>query len=298
MASTNGKRRGPAGASAQTASGIVTRLKTMYATLPATAQRIADYILLYPNEVVHMSVTEVADASQVSDGSVVRMCHLIGTKGFQDLKIALARELVQPIQFIHEDLQKDDSIPTVVEKVFQSGIQALTDTLKVLDIEAMQKAVDIILNAERVEFYGIGSAAPVALDAYYRMLRIGINCVAVTDSHIQAVSAALTNERHAVVTISHSGSTHETVAATRIAHQAGAKTICITNYGKSPIQAYADVVLYTAARETQFRTESMTSRIAELAVVDALNTCVALANYERSLQTIANTFDVLSAKRF
>ncbi len=191
MASTNGKRRGPAGASAQTASGIVTRLKTMYATLPATAQRIADYILLYPNEVVHMSVTEVADASQVSDGSVVRMCHLIGTKGFQDLKIALARELVQPIQFIHEDLQKDDSIPTVVEKVFQSGIQALTDTLKVLDIEAMQKAVDIILNAERVEFYGIGSAAPVALDAYYRMLRIGINCVAVTDSHIQAVSAHL-----------------------------------------------------------------------------------------------------------
>ncbi len=100
------------------------------------------------------------------------------------------------------------------------------------------------------------------------------------------------------MTISHSGSTHETVAATRIAHQAGAKTICITNYGKSPIQAYADVVLYTAARETQFRTESMTSRIAELAVVDALNTCVALANYERSLQTIANTFDVLSAKRF
>ena len=298
MVANNGKRRGPAGASPKTARGIITRLETMHSTLSGTAQRVADYILQHPNEVVHMSVTEVAEATQVSDGSVVRLCHLVGTKGFQDLKLALARELVQPIQFIHEDLQKDDPVPLVIDKVFQSGIQALTDTLKVLDPIAMQKAVDIILNAARVEFYGIGSAAPVATDAYYRMLRIGINCVVVTDSHMQAVSAALTNPTVAVVTISHSGSTHETVAATRLAHQAGAKTICITNYGKSPIQSYADVVLYTAARETQFRTESMTSRIAELAIVDALNACVALATYDRSLATIANTFNVLSTKRF
>lgn len=130
------------------------------------------------------------------------------------------------------------------------------------------------------------------------MLRIGIPCAVLIDSHVQAVSASLTGPKVATITISHSGSTMETLAATRLAKEAGARTIVITNYGKSPITAYADVVLYTAARETQFRTEAMTSRIAELSIVDALNACVALATYTRSVATIGHTLDVLSTKRF
>jgi RpiR family transcriptional regulator, carbohydrate utilization regulator len=229
---------------------------------------------------------------------VVRLCHQIGTTGYQDLKLALARELVEPVQFIHEDLQPADTVGTVVEKIFRSNVQALIDTLQVLDVGAMQRAVDLILAAERVELYGIGSAAPIAVDAHYRMLRIGIPCAVVVDSHVQAVSASLTGPTVTTLTISHSGSTRETLASTRLAKEAGAHTIVITNYGKSPIQAYADVVLYTAARETQFRTEAMTSRIAELCIVDTLNACLALATYERSLHTIGRTFDVLSTKRF
>jgi len=278
--------------------GILARLRATRDTLPPTAKRIADFILAQPDEVVHMSVTEVAEGAGASDGSVVGFCQQLGTKGFQDLKIALARDLVEPVQFIHEDLNPLDDAATVIQKIFHSDIQALQDTLKVLDPAAMAQAVTLILAAKRVEFYGIGSATPVAVDAHYRMLRIGIPCSVYTDSHVQAVSASLTDSDVVTVTISHSGSTVETLAATRLAKEAGAKTIVITNFGKSPIQQYADVVLHTAARETAFRTEAMTSRIAELSIVDALNACVALASYEKSLQTIGTTFDVLSTKRF
>jgi DNA-binding MurR/RpiR family transcriptional regulator len=278
--------------------GILTRLQMRRDAMPAALQRIADYILTHSSDVVHMSVTEVAEAAGSSEGSVVRLCQHIGANGFQDLKITLARELVEPVQFIHEDLQPEDTIATVIEKIFRSNVQALMETMKVLDGGAMRRAVDLILAAARVEIYGIGSAAPVAADAHYRMLRIGIPCAVVVDSHVQAVSASLTGSAVTTLTISHSGSTQETLMATRLAKEAGAKTIVITNYGKSPIQAYADVVLFTAARETQFRTEAMTSRIAELCIVDTLNACLALATYERSLHTIARTFDVLSTKRF
>lgn len=278
--------------------GILARLRATRDTLPPTAKKIADFILAQPDEVVHMSVTEVAEGAGASDGSVVGFCQQLGTKGFQDLKIALARDLVEPVQFIHEDLNPVDDEATVIQKIFHSDIQALQDTLKVLDPAAMAQAVSLILAAKRVEFYGIGSATPVAVDAHYRMLRIGIPCSVHTDSHVQAVSASLTGPDVVVVTISHSGSTVETLAATRLAKEAGAQTIVITNFGKSPIQQYADVVLYTAARETAFRTEAMTSRIAELSIVDALNACVALASYEKSLETIGTTFDVLSTKRF
>lgn len=278
--------------------GVLSRLMAIRPSLGATGGRIADFIIANADTVVHMSVTEVAEKSKASEGSVVGLCRQIGAKGFQNLKISLAQDLVQPIQFIHEDLQRDDDVPKVVEKIFHSDIQALQDTLSVLDAGAIAKAVEILLAAQRIEIYGIGSAAPIAEDAHYRMLRIGLNCKVAVDSHVQAISASLTDPSVATLTVSHSGSTQETVLATRLAKEAGARTICITNFGKSPVQAFADVVLYTMAKETQFRTEAMTSRIAQLAIVDALIACLALANYDTAVGAIRSTFDVLSAKRY
>ena len=283
---------------AQVTGGVISRLKAVRGSLPPTSQRIADFIVANAAEVVHMSVTEVADRTEASEGSVIGLCRQIGASGFQKLKILLAQDLVQPIQFIHEDLGRQDDIKTVVEKIFHSDFEALRDTLSVLDHAAMARAVELILKADRVELYGIGSAAPIAEDANYRLLRIGIDCKVVVDSHVQAISASLTGSRVTTITVSHSGSTLETITATRLAKEAGARTICITNYGKSPIHAYADVVLHTMARETQFRTEAMTSRIAQLAIVDALVACLALASYKRSVDTIQHTFEVLSSKRY
>ncbi|WP_245209336.1 MurR/RpiR family transcriptional regulator [Rhizobium sullae] len=277
--------------------GMLARIDASCSSLPPTARRIADYISNHAVEVVHMSVTELAERAEASEGSVVALCQQLGARGFQQLKIALARDLVQPVQFIQEDLTREDDVPTVIEKIFRANLQALQDTLNVVDTNQMSRAVTAILNADRVEVYGIGSAAPIAEDANYRLLRIGIESKVVLDSHVQAISASLTGPNVATITVSHSGSTHETIAATRLAKEAGATTICITNFGKSPIQAYCDIILQTMAKETGFRTEAMTSRIAQLAIVDALISCLALASYEKAIATINKTFDVLSIKR-
>jgi len=278
--------------------GVIERLTALRPALPPTAARIADVFLAHAAEVVHMSVTEVAERAEASEGSVISLCRQLGARGFQQVKIALARDLVQPVQFIHEDLARADDTGTVIEKIFRSDLQALHDTMKVLDKGAMERAVAAIRGARRVELYGIGSAAPIAEDANYRLLRIGVESKVVVDSHVQAISASLTGPDVVAITISHSGSTHETVTATRLAQEAGATTICITNFGKSPLLAHADIVLNTMARETQFRTEAMTSRIAQLAVIDALIACLSLADYDKAVATIGRTFDVLSTKRF
>lgn len=278
--------------------GVLERLRAMQDGFTPAAGRIAAFILANAEEVVHSSVTEVAHRSGASEGSVIALCQQLGARGFQELKIALARDLVQPVQFIHEDLDPGDDVGTVIEKIFRSDMQALQDTLKVLDRKAMARAVAAIRGARRVEIYGIGSAAPIAQDANYRLLRIGIESKVEIDSHIQAISATLTGPDVAVITVSHSGSTIDTVTATRLAREAGATTICITNYGRSPLLAHADIVLHTIAKETQFRTEAMTSRIAQLAIVDALVASLALADHDRAIRTIARTFDVLSTKRY
>ncbi len=270
----------------------------MAASLPATSRRIAQFVLDNVGEVVHMSVTELAEKTGSSEGSVVGLAKTLGYTGFQQLKIALAQDLVAPVQFIHEDLEPGDHADTVVRKVFASHIQALQDTRASLDIPALVKAAEAIRTARRVEVYGIGSAASVAEDAGYRLMRIGVQARVLVDSHIQAIGASLTGPDVATLTISHSGSSQETLTATRLAREAGARTIVVTNYGKSPILAYADIVLFTVARETNFRTEAMTSRIGQLAILDALIACIALEDHETSSEVLRRSFEILSLKRY
>jgi len=277
---------------------VLTRIRVRLNDLGPSTRSIAAFILEHPRDVVGMSVTELAEATGVSDGSVINLCRQLDLKGFQQLKLSLAQDVVKPVQFIHEDLQPTDDTATVCRKMFSAGQQALQDTLSVLDADAIAAAVELIRAARHVEIYGIGSSAPIAVDAHYRMLRIGLDARVVVDSHVQAISASRTGPDTTVLTISHSGATHETLTATRLAREAGAKTIVVTNFSSSPIQAYADVKLFTMARETKFRTEAMTSRIAQLCVLDALIAALALADYDTATRTLRQTFDVLSIKRF
>ena len=277
--------------------GVLIRLEILKPSLPPTARRIAEFLIEHAVDVVNMSVTEVAERTDSSEGSVVGLCQQLGARGFQPVKFALARDLVRPVQFIHEDLTEGDDLKTVVDKIFKSGLQAMQDTMKALSVTELGKAVAAVRKARRVEIFGIGSAATIAEDANYRLLRIGIDSRVSVDSHVQAITASLCTSKSVVLTISHSGSTIETLTATRLAKEAGATTIVVTNYGRSPILKYADIVLNTMARETQFRTEAMTSRIAQLAVIDALIAGLALADYDRSVATLGKTFEVLASKR-
>ena len=247
-------------------SNVVNRIRVRYESLGPRTRALADYVIENPMEVAGLSITQLAEATNVSEGSIINFCRQLGLKGFQQLKLSLAQEVVQPVQFIHEDLQPDDDTRTICRKMFHAGEQALRDTLSVLDPNAISAAVDMIRDAKRIEIYGIGSSAPIAEDAQYRMLRIGLDAKVVVDSHIQAISASRTGPDVVVLTISHSGATHETLAATRLAKEAGAKVIVVTNFASSPIQAFADLKLFTMSRETKFRTEAMTSRIAQLCV--------------------------------
>jgi DNA-binding MurR/RpiR family transcriptional regulator len=279
-------------------SNIVNRIKIKRDSFGARTRELADYVIENPMEVAGLSITQLSEATGVSEGSVINFCRQLGLKGFQQLKLSLAQEVVQPVQFIHEDLQPDDDTRTICRKMFLAGEQALRDTMSILDPDAIAAAVDMIRSAQRVEIYGIGSSASIAEDAQYRMLRIGLEAKVVVDSHIQAISASQTGPDVAVLTISHSGATHETLASTRLAKEAGAKVIVVTNFASSPIQAFADIKLFTMSRETKFRTEAMTSRIAQLCVIDALIAALAIRDYDRSTETLRKTFDVLSMKRF
>jgi DNA-binding MurR/RpiR family transcriptional regulator len=279
------KRRGPAGWSAQAPRGVLKRLERVAPALHPAGRSVAQFILEHPSQVMHMSVSELAEAASTSVATVVRVCKEAGMKGFQDFKLALTQDSVEPLLLIHEDIAYEDDDATILRKVFHNAVESLNDTLSVLDPIRLRQAAELILAAERVEFYSVGSTAPVAQDIYFRMLWIGIKCEAVTE--ILTIRSALVDARVVVIAISHSGSTKEVVHAVRRAKELGARIITITNFSKSPLEEYSDVALHVMARETFLRPQSMASRIAMIAALDALYVYVARAHEERSLECIS-----------
>ncbi len=278
--------------------GILARVRELQNELPPKARQIAELVIARPEPFIHMSITEVAEACGVSEGTIVSFCRRVGVRGFQELKIMLARDLIEPVRLIQEDLHRGDDPATVTDHIFAAHAASLQETRRLLSMDALAQAATLLRQARRVEIYGIGSSAPIAQDLSYRLLQLGLAANAIVDSHVQAVSAGMTGPEVATVTVSHSGSTVETVLATRLAQAAGARTIGITRLGKSPLAAHCEVLLYTVANETRYRPEAMSSRVAQLAIIDTLVSCCALTDTERSVEKLQHAARILSEKRY
>ncbi|HEV3089778.1 MAG TPA: MurR/RpiR family transcriptional regulator [Candidatus Elarobacter sp.] len=278
--------------------GSFVRLQGAYSTLRAAEQRVADFILKSPDELIYLTVTELAERTNTSESTVVRLCQKIGYKGYQEFKIVLARDLVGPATEIYAAIEPGDDLGTIKNKVFQANAQALRDTLEVLDDDELQRAVDTLAGARRLEIYGVGGSSPLALDAYHKFVKLGVAAVALSDGDLMAMSSSLLGEGDVALGISHTGASRDVTDALGRAKRHGARTICITHRSSSPITKVSDVVLVTAAQQTAFRSDASSSRIAQLAVIDTLYVGVANRNHERSLEMIERTREATAAKRY
>ncbi len=258
------------------------RIRSRYPALAASETKVADWVLQHASEVMHLSMAQVAHACGVSDTTVLRFCRNAGFQGYLDLKLSIARDISSPTQIIHDDISADDEPFTIARKVFTSNIQALYDTLEVLDENAVLSAVNLLNNAQKILIIGVGTSAPIVQSMYNMFVRLGFNCSAQTDSYLQLMEAALVGSEDVVVAVSQSGSSIDPVLTLEKAKQNGASTICITGNAQSPITQHADVTLLSVARET--RAESLASRIAQSTIIDALYVIISLQNMETAIR--------------
>ncbi|MFA7635774.1 MAG: MurR/RpiR family transcriptional regulator [Bacillota bacterium] len=279
-------------------SGCLALIRRMFNSLRPAEKKVASYILDNGGQVVYQSITELASATGTSDATIIRFANALGFSGYQELKIALARELVSPDRNIHEDIDPRDSLQVAVNKAFQANVQAVSDTLNVLDIESLQRAIDAVVGANHVYLYGVGTSSLSAQDAYYKLLRVGIHANFYADAHMQAISTAMIGEDDVVIGFSHSGSTRDVVDVLSLARERGACIVCVTNRVRSPMAKLADIVLRTASEETPFGSGGVPSMIAQLSVVDALFVGVSLAMYDRAIDFIERTGETVKNKKY
>jgi DNA-binding MurR/RpiR family transcriptional regulator len=248
---------------------------------------LADYITVHEREVIHLSITELAERSGVSETTVIRLCRHLGYEGYQDFKIRTAQRMVPALTSIHEDLEADDTCLSVARKVFNANIKAIGDTLNALDDESFSEAVEALAGATRIVFIGEGGSNIVARDAEHKFIRLGIPVYATDDNYMKLATATLMQAGEVMVGVSHTGSTKNTVECMSLAQKAGATTIGITGYHKSPITKVSTIVLPVISREIEYRSEAMGSRIAQLCLIDSLYVEVAHKCQNKSLDSLA-----------
>jgi len=277
---------------------LVLKLRSYYPSLTKTEKKIADVVFEKGNEIIFNTITEFAEYCEVSETSIVRLCRKLGLSGYQEFKLNLAKDVVVPEENLYQTTSADDSLAAISRRVTEQNIQAINNTMRVISLEELEKAIEAIINARNIEVYGVGASAYTALDVMYKFKRIGLQVNVNMDPHIQAMSASLLDKKDVVLAISFSGSTRDTVNTVEVAKKAGATVICITNHSKSPIAKLADIVLLSSVRETPLQSGALSSKIAHLHIIDLLYTGITLRIKEKAMENIKKTAEAVLEKLY
>jgi RpiR family transcriptional regulator, carbohydrate utilization regulator len=255
--------------------GVLIKINSLYKTLPTAERYVADYIIKNPDKMPFQSVSQLAEITKVSIASVSRLAKKLGYDNFKDFKIELAQEAQDNIKAIYQEINPEDSDTEIIEKVFLGNIKSLEDTLKIVKQEELIKAAKAISKASRMVFFGIGSSGNIARDAALRFTLLDMQAEAYSDPQQMVVQAIKMKKEDIAIALSHSGRSKITVDVLKLAGENGATAIGISNYMRSPMHDASRIFLCTSFAENKVKVVALSSRIAQMCLIDTLYLLVA-----------------------
>lgn len=258
-------------------------IRSNYAKFSEKEKIIANYILEKPENIIHRTINEVADDLNLADATVFRFSKRIGFKGFQAMKIALASEIKSPLPADHNGGIINKHERTLIERVFQSNIRTLQNTLEIIEHNKYKKAIDLILHAQRVEVFGTGTSSIVAMDAFSKLVKAGVRAAAYMETQYQLLSASQLTTDDAAIIISDSDSDKDTLTILETVKKTGAKTIGISKDPKSSLSLNVDLALHTTSEEMEYLSAGLVSQIAQMSLIDSL--CLSIARLKKTENT-------------
>jgi RpiR family transcriptional regulator, carbohydrate utilization regulator len=277
--------------------GTLDLIRSSLDLLRKSEKKVARCVLAEPEEVVRSSITELAEKAGTSEPTVIRFCRRLGLGGYLELRLNLARDLPSA-QYIFENVTDQDSLAEIASKILSAHREAISKTLDKLNLDDLNAAVQALLSARRVEFYGVGGSAIVARDAHHKFFRLGLPCVAYEDPHMQVMSAALLAAEDVVIVFSHSGSTKDIIDSVKVARKTGATVIGILGSENAPLMKLCTITLSVFSQEAALRLAPMTSRLVQLAIVDVLFVAVAMKDIEGTKERLDRVKRSLVEKRY
>lgn len=254
---------------------MLERIQHNRQSLSEAERRVADWVLENPHRVVSLPLSRIAAASEVSEPTVVRFCRSLGARGFSDFKVQVAQDLASGAATVHAEVEASDDVADILAKVMGGSIRELAALQRSLDVRRIEAAVEILARAGRIDFYGVGASGLVVQDAVNKFFRLGTPCAAFHDAPTLLQAAAIADERHAVVAVSKTGDSVPVVEACLRAARNGAQVIAITS-PMSPLASTAQTAILLDVPEDTNVYTPMTSRLAQLAVLDVLQVAYAM----------------------
>jgi RpiR family carbohydrate utilization transcriptional regulator len=254
---------------------MLDRIEHNRQSLSAAERRVADWVLVNPHRVVVLPLVKIAAAVGVSEPTVVRFCRTVGSKGFSDFKVRIAQDLASGAATVHADVRPGDDINDIVAKVMGGSIRELSSVQRSIDAGSIEQAVAALVAAERIAFFGVGASGIVVQDAFNKFFRLGTPCAAYCDAPTLLQAAAIADERHAVMAVSKTGDSLPVVEACLRAARNGARVIAVTS-PMSPLAAAAHTAILLDVREDTNVYTPMSSRLAQLAVLDVIQVAYAM----------------------
>lgn len=256
---------------------------------------LIEYIKENIEDVVYKPISQISKESGIGEATITRFSKKMGYSGLHDFKVTLSREIsgLKNRNIINKSIENDEGVMESARKLFDSNIRILENTFNIIDGNDIEKATDMIINAKKVFFIGIGYSGMTAEDSNYKFSRIGFNCMAIGSSHDMIMMAALMDEDDVVVAISHSGETDEIVKAVSIAKANGARVISVTEDKSSRLRDVSDVSLRYFSGESILETGSISSKLAQFFVIDLVYTQVVKERYAEVVERKIKTTDAI-----
>ena len=265
------------------ASTMLDRVRASIPALPPAEQRVAHLVLENARSFASLPVGELAERARVSKPTVVRFCRSVGYGGLADFKRKLAGSVNEGVPFVHRSVDENDQPAELIIKVIDNAVAALLRYRNEAASHAFERAIaalaDAAINGRRIDFYGVGNSGIVAQDAQHKFFRLGVHTNAISDGHVQVMSATMLGAGDCAVIISNSGRSRDLLDAADVARRQGAVTIVITA-SASPLaltaQGRSHILLAVDHPEDYERYSPMVSRMLHLMTIDILSTAVAL----------------------
>jgi len=278
---------------------VLTLIRSYYPNLSHTDRKIADYIIKDPVNPAAQSISDLAAAVGVSTATVSRFVKRISFNSFRDFsrELTAAEPLEQSNAEAFQDVEKQTTFKGIADSTFNSIRSSLDQTSQVMTEADLKAATELLLGARIIGFYGLGGSAVASLDGYHKFVRTGILCAHNTDYDMQLMQPAQMTAKDVAGLISHTGRNQQTlqILNTLIEHQV--PVIALTSFGNSPLAKGSTVAFISVAEEVNYRSEGLTSLIAQMSIIDSLFLMTAVHGDRQMAASLGRVRDAISQTR-
>lgn len=262
-----------------------------------TEKKLADYILQNTKEATLSSAQKLGEQVGVSAAAVIRFSHRLGYGGFTAMKVDLAGDHTEDVAGFDDMIEENDSMTTVIRKAENLNTMLQNQAYRLVNAESIEQAVEVLQNCRSIYLFGVSGSGIVCMDFMEKLSRINRTVIYRSDFHDQMAMAAHMSERDAALAVSYGGRTREVNTAMRLAREAGAATIAVTQFKKSPLTRLTDILLYVPTTERELRIGAIASRNASLIVTDLLYLGLAKNNSRQVKDYLVKTREAVDRLR-